>query len=58
MHYVVVDIETTGGNPKQTKITEIALYKTDGVTILDEYVSLVNPETEIPMQMIKNIFFI
>ncbi len=53
MHYVVVDIETTGGNPKQTKVTEIALYKTDGFTILDEFVSLVNPETEIPEFIVR-----
>ena len=23
MHYVIVDVETTGGSPKQSKITEI-----------------------------------
>lgn len=48
MQFVIVDIETTGGNPKESKITEIALYKTDGRTILDEYSTLVNPGIPIP----------
>ncbi len=42
--YVIVDIETTGGNMKNGKITEIAIYRHDGSKIVDEYVSLVNPE--------------
>jgi DNA polymerase-3 subunit epsilon len=48
MHFVIVDIETTGGNPQNSKITEIAMYKCDGVNIIDEYVTLINPETPIP----------
>lgn len=53
MHYVVVDIETTGGSPKSSKITEIALYKTDGKTIVDEFVTLVNPEMPIPEFIVR-----
>lgn len=48
MNYVVVDIETTGGTPKSSKITEIAMYKTNGIEILDEYVTLIDPEMPIP----------
>lgn len=48
MNYAIVDIETTGGSPKQSKITEIAIYKFDGNDIIDEYATLVNPEIPIP----------
>ncbi|MCT4586777.1 MAG: exonuclease domain-containing protein [Carboxylicivirga sp.] len=46
--YVIVDIETTGGNLKNGKITEIAIYRHDGEKVVDEFVSLVNPESYIP----------
>ncbi|TVR78321.1 MAG: hypothetical protein EA412_09190 [Chitinophagaceae bacterium] len=46
--YCIIDIETTGGNHSTGKITEIAVYKHDGQKIIDEFISLVNPETEIP----------
>ncbi|MBR8537847.1 GIY-YIG nuclease family protein [Carboxylicivirga sediminis] len=46
--YVIVDIETTGGNMKNGKITEIAIYRYDGQQVVDEFVSLVNPESYIP----------
>ena len=38
MPYVIVDVETTGGSPKHSKITEIAMYKYDGEKIIDEIV--------------------
>jgi DNA polymerase III subunit epsilon len=47
-HYVIVDIETTGGSPRASKITEIAIYKHDGEKIIDSYETLLNPEMEIP----------
>jgi DNA polymerase-3 subunit epsilon len=46
--YAVVDIETTGGSPKNEKITEIAIYITDGKEIVDEFITLINPEKPIP----------
>lgn len=46
--YAIVDIETTGGNPERDKITEIAVYVFDGTRIVDELVTLVNPERPIP----------
>jgi len=46
--YAVVDIETTGGSPKKDKITEIAIMIFDGERRVDEFVSLVNPECQVP----------
>jgi len=46
--YAIVDIETTGGSSRIEKITEIAVYLHDGDRITDEFVSLVNPERNIP----------
>jgi DNA polymerase III subunit epsilon len=46
--YTVVDIETTGGNYRMEKITEIAIYKFDGENIIDEFQTLINPECNIP----------
>jgi DNA polymerase-3 subunit epsilon len=46
--YAIVDIETTGGSARTEKITEIAVYLHDGEKITDEFVSLVNPERNIP----------
>ncbi|MEJ6685680.1 MAG: exonuclease domain-containing protein [Crocinitomicaceae bacterium] len=53
MNFVIVDVETTGGSPKSSKITEIAMYKYDGIQIIDEYTSLVNPEIEIPEFIVR-----
>ncbi len=46
--YAIVDIETTGGSAKNERITEIAIYQHDGSKITDEFISLVNPERNIP----------
>jgi DNA polymerase-3 subunit epsilon len=46
--YAIVDIETTGGSSRLEKITEIAVYLHDGIKITDEFVTLVNPERNIP----------
>lgn len=51
--YAIVDIETTGGNPARDKITEIAVYIHDGYNIIDEFVSLINPECDIPYYISK-----
>ena len=45
--YVILDIETTGGKFNEEGITEIAIYKFDGHNIVDQFISLVNPEKEI-----------
>ncbi|WP_068473680.1 exonuclease domain-containing protein [Saccharicrinis aurantiacus] len=48
MRYAIIDIETTGNKATLGKITEIAIYVHDGKEIVDEFVSLVNPEQYIP----------
>jgi DNA polymerase III subunit epsilon len=46
--YNIIDIETTGGNPKSDKITEIAVFTHNGVRVISEFCTLVNPEKKIP----------
>jgi len=46
--YSIIDIETTGGNPRIDKITEIAVLMHDGNKVVDEYSTLINPECSIP----------
>jgi DNA polymerase-3 subunit epsilon len=46
--YAIIDIETTGGSPVSEKITEIAILIYDGKKIIDEFVTLINPERKIP----------
>lgn len=48
MEFVIVDIETTGGNPSQGGITEIAALVFDGEMILERFHTLINPERFIP----------
>ncbi|GGH37098.1 PolC-type DNA polymerase III [Dyadobacter endophyticus] len=45
--YAIVDIETTGGGGA-ARITEIAVFRHDGVQIVDFFHSLINPEIYIP----------
>ena len=45
--YAVIDIETTGGKYNEEGITEIAIYKYDGNDVVDQFISLINPEREI-----------
>ena len=51
--YAVIDIETTGGQFNKEGITEIAIYKFDGVEIIDQFISLVNPEIPIQPFVVK-----
>ncbi|MDQ3290258.1 MAG: exonuclease domain-containing protein [Bacteroidota bacterium] len=46
--YAIVDIETTGGQPTQDRITEIAIFIHDGNQVVDQYNTLINPERPIP----------
>ncbi|MDP2289040.1 MAG: DEDD exonuclease domain-containing protein [Actinomycetota bacterium] len=46
--FVVLDLETTGGSPKQAGITEIGAVKVRGGEVLGEFGTLVNPEVSIP----------
>ena len=45
--YAILDIETTGGKFNEEGITEIAIYRHNGLKITDQFISLVNPEREI-----------
>jgi len=45
--YAIVDIETTGGKYNEEGTTEIAIYKFDGHEIVDQFISLINPERPI-----------
>ena len=45
--YAILDIETTGGKYNEEGITEIAIYKFDGHEVVDQFISLVNPERDI-----------
>lgn len=46
--YAIVDIETTGGYAENHRITEIAIYHHDGLSITDSYHTLLNPGRNIP----------
>jgi DNA polymerase-3 subunit epsilon len=45
--YAILDIETTGGKYNEEGITEIAVYKFDGHKVIDQFISLINPEQPI-----------
>jgi DNA polymerase-3 subunit epsilon len=51
--YVILDIETTGGKFNEEGITEIAIYKFDGHEIVDQFISLINPEKPIQEFVVK-----
>lgn len=46
--YAIVDIETTGNGYKGSKITEISIFIHDGEKVVNEFTTLVNPESNIP----------
>ncbi|WP_348822214.1 exonuclease domain-containing protein [Flavobacterium aestuarii] len=49
LQYAIVDIETTGGNARGSRITEIAIVIHDGNKVIDRWETLVNPQKEIPL---------
>ena len=48
MIYTIIDVETTG---RGNRMTEIAIFKYDGVDIIDEFTTLINPECLIPVHI-------
>ena len=48
MQFAIVDIETTGGNPMQGGITEIAVLVHNGEKVMDSFHTLLNPQRSIP----------
>jgi DNA polymerase-3 subunit epsilon len=51
--YAIIDIETTGGKFNEEGVTEIAIYRFDGHAIIDQFISLVNPERPIQPFVVK-----
>lgn len=51
--YAILDIETTGGKFNEEGITEIAIYKFDGNEVVDQFISLINPERDIQPFVVK-----
>ena len=49
--YAIIDVETTGFGVTGNKVTDIAIYIHDGEKVVDEFISLVNPECTIPYQI-------
>lgn len=45
--FAVIDIESSGGNLKTSRITEIAIIIHNGKRVIEEFCTLVNPETPI-----------
>ena len=45
--YSIIDLEATGGKFNEESVIEIAIYRFDGISITDQFISLVNPEREI-----------
>jgi len=52
--FAIIDIETTGGKAEYSKITEICILIHDGLTVVDKFSTLINPECRIP-QFITNL---
>ncbi len=48
MIYTIIDVETTG---KTNRITEIAIFKYQDGVVIDEFTSLINPQTPIPLNI-------
>lgn len=45
--FAIIDIEATGGNPKKDRITEVAIFIHNGKRVIEQYCTLINPETYI-----------
>ncbi len=51
--YAIVDIETNGGSLRNSKITEIAIFLHDGGKVVKSFISLIDPEVQIPEFIIQ-----
>ena len=51
--YAIIDIETTGGKYNEEGITEIAIHRFDGEKVVDQFISLINPEIPIQPFVVK-----
>ena len=48
MRFAVVDLETTGGNPVESRIMEMGIVLMDGCEVVDTYQTLLDPGQNIP----------
>lgn len=46
--YAIIDVETTGGRANRDRVIDVGIVLFDGLRIIDQWESLVNPETYIP----------
>jgi DNA polymerase-3 subunit epsilon len=53
VRFCVFDLETTGGAPPEHRVTEIAAYRIENLTITGEFCTLVNPQRSIPSFITK-----
>lgn len=53
LRYAIVDLETTGGDPRRDRIIEVAVLLSDGQQELDRFESLVNPGMAIPWDITR-----
>lgn len=53
LKYAIVDVETTGMGIQGNRVTEIAILVHDGKKVIDEFHSLVNPESTIPFAITR-----
>ncbi len=51
--YAIIDVETTGGNAFNEKLTEISIFQFDGNQITGQYSTLINPERSIPFMITR-----
>ncbi len=51
--YVVVDVETTGGNPESNRVIEIGAVKVQDGEVIDQWSSLINPGGKIPRMIVQ-----
>jgi DNA polymerase-3 subunit epsilon len=49
--YAIIDLETTGGNVKSDRITEIAIVIHDGESVVREFSTLIQPGIRIPYRI-------
>lgn len=49
--YIAIDVETTGLNPQYHRLIEIAAIKVNDFEIVDSFVTLINPEINIPQKI-------
>jgi DNA polymerase-3 subunit epsilon len=51
--FAVIDVETTGLSPVREKIIDIAVIIHDGIQVIDEFSSLIDPEKVIPANITR-----